>query len=213
MPSDSSDFVSALPRLRRYARILAHDPRRADDIVKETLSRARKAEHAPPSDPTPLLPLLSLLRSVYVDLYAPGRARGPAPSFRPPRIEARVRRSVDRRPFRSERSAWRRPSRTVVATSGRRSRGTCPGRCRTNVLRRHCGPARGTCRDGPGARDACAQLVAFRRLRGSNDTESRRLNPGTTPTRTAAKGSGRLYSDCFHQFDSRRLRYCLQRCC
>ncbi len=83
MPSDSSDFVSALPRLRRYARILAHDPRRADDIVKETLSRARKAEHAPPSDPTPLLPLLSLLRSVYVDLYAPGRARGPAPSFDP----------------------------------------------------------------------------------------------------------------------------------
>jgi RNA polymerase sigma-70 factor (ECF subfamily) len=83
MPSDSSDFVSALPRLRRYARILAHDPRRADDMVKETLSRARQAEHELPSDPAPLLPLLSLLRSVYVDLYAPGRSRGPELSFAP----------------------------------------------------------------------------------------------------------------------------------
>ena len=80
MPSVSNDLLSALPRLRRYARILTNDPRRADDMVKETLCRAQQTE-CEPSDPALPVPLLSMLRSVYADLYAPGRARGPPPSF------------------------------------------------------------------------------------------------------------------------------------
>ena len=79
MQSVSNNLLSALPRLRRYARILIDDPGRADEMVKETLTLARQIEHEPPSSTSPLLPLLSILRSVYLDQYAPGSARGPAP--------------------------------------------------------------------------------------------------------------------------------------
>jgi RNA polymerase sigma-70 factor (ECF subfamily) len=34
------DLVAALPRLRRYARVLSRDPDRADDLVQDTLARA-----------------------------------------------------------------------------------------------------------------------------------------------------------------------------
>ena len=34
------DLVAALPRLRRYARVLAGDLDRADDLVQDTLARA-----------------------------------------------------------------------------------------------------------------------------------------------------------------------------
>jgi RNA polymerase sigma-70 factor (ECF subfamily) len=34
------DLVAAIPRLRRYARVLTGDPTRADDLVQDTLSRA-----------------------------------------------------------------------------------------------------------------------------------------------------------------------------
>jgi RNA polymerase sigma-70 factor (ECF subfamily) len=34
------DLVAALPRLRRYARVLTGDPTRADDLVQDTLARA-----------------------------------------------------------------------------------------------------------------------------------------------------------------------------
>lgn len=34
------DLVAAIPRLRRYARVLAGDPTRADDLVQDTLARA-----------------------------------------------------------------------------------------------------------------------------------------------------------------------------
>jgi RNA polymerase sigma-70 factor (ECF subfamily) len=34
------DLVAALPRLRRYARVLAGDVHRADDLVQDTLARA-----------------------------------------------------------------------------------------------------------------------------------------------------------------------------
>jgi RNA polymerase sigma-70 factor (ECF subfamily) len=35
-----SDLVAALPRLRRYARVLTGDVNRADDLVQDTLARA-----------------------------------------------------------------------------------------------------------------------------------------------------------------------------
>ena len=34
------DLVAALPRLRRYARVLTGDVHRADDLVQDTLARA-----------------------------------------------------------------------------------------------------------------------------------------------------------------------------
>jgi RNA polymerase sigma-70 factor (ECF subfamily) len=34
------DLVAAIPRLRRYARVLTGDPNRADDLVQDTLARA-----------------------------------------------------------------------------------------------------------------------------------------------------------------------------
>src|SRR6266545_6264951 len=34
------DLIAALPRLRRYARVLTGDPHRADDLVQDALARA-----------------------------------------------------------------------------------------------------------------------------------------------------------------------------
>jgi RNA polymerase sigma-70 factor (ECF subfamily) len=38
-PLPQQDLVAAIPRLRRYARVLTGDPSRADDLVQETLAR------------------------------------------------------------------------------------------------------------------------------------------------------------------------------
>ena len=81
MPFASSDLLAALPRLRRYARLLIDDPALADDIVKETLSRARHILGEPPSGMTPGMQLLSVLRSAYADHVA----RSPPSEPTPPR--------------------------------------------------------------------------------------------------------------------------------
>jgi len=39
-PLPEPDLLAAIPRLRRYARVLTGDPTRADDLVQETLARA-----------------------------------------------------------------------------------------------------------------------------------------------------------------------------
>ena len=39
-PLPESELAAAIPRLRRYARVLTGDPTRADDLVQDTLARA-----------------------------------------------------------------------------------------------------------------------------------------------------------------------------
>jgi RNA polymerase sigma-70 factor (ECF subfamily) len=39
-PLPHPDLLAAIPRLRRYARVLTGDPNRADDLVQDTLARA-----------------------------------------------------------------------------------------------------------------------------------------------------------------------------
>jgi RNA polymerase sigma-70 factor (ECF subfamily) len=83
MPFLSNDLLAALPRLRRYARVLTEDPDSADEMVKETLTRARQLELESPPGPTVVVRLFSMLRSVYVDEFAPGRPHGPLPALHP----------------------------------------------------------------------------------------------------------------------------------
>ena len=40
-----ADLLAALPRLRRYARVLTGDLHRADDLVQDTLARAWQKQH------------------------------------------------------------------------------------------------------------------------------------------------------------------------
>lgn len=40
MPDFAQDLTSQIPRLRRYARALTHDPAWADDLVQDTMERA-----------------------------------------------------------------------------------------------------------------------------------------------------------------------------
>jgi RNA polymerase sigma-70 factor (ECF subfamily) len=79
MPFASSDLLAALPRLRRYARLLIDDPSLADDVVKDTLSRAQHIPGEPPSGMTPAMQLLSLLRSAYADHVAGSPPSEPMP--------------------------------------------------------------------------------------------------------------------------------------
>ncbi|HQD84303.1 MAG TPA: sigma factor, partial [Quisquiliibacterium sp.] len=48
----AATLVALLPRLRRYARTLVHEPAAADDLVQDTLERAwaRRAQWIPGSD-------------------------------------------------------------------------------------------------------------------------------------------------------------------
>jgi RNA polymerase sigma-70 factor (ECF subfamily) len=50
--------------LRRYARILTDDPERADQLVEETLARARELQDESLSPETPDMRFIALLRSV-----------------------------------------------------------------------------------------------------------------------------------------------------
>src|SRR6476620_10594564 len=74
-----SDLLAALPRLRRYARILTNDPDLADDLVEKTLFRARQILDELPLGPSPAMQLFSMLRSAYTDQVAHRGACAPMP--------------------------------------------------------------------------------------------------------------------------------------
>jgi RNA polymerase sigma-70 factor (ECF subfamily) len=71
------DVLAALPRLRRYARLLVNDPALADVLVEATLASARQTQAKAPSGMTPRLRLLCMLHSVYANQFAPGRPSAP----------------------------------------------------------------------------------------------------------------------------------------
>ena len=77
MPYSSRELLAAVPRLRRYARLLVDDPARADDMVAKTLARARAA--FPAAERSQRTELLTLLRSVHAEALARERAGHPPP--------------------------------------------------------------------------------------------------------------------------------------
>jgi len=81
MPMNASDLLAALPRLRRYARLLTGDRRRADDLVEKTLARARQHLDPVPLALRPVAQLLAMLRTIYAEEFAGEQPResGPAP--------------------------------------------------------------------------------------------------------------------------------------
>jgi len=69
MSYSSIELLAALPRLRRYARLLVDDPAFADDIVRKTLERARGAA-GPDVARSQRRELLALLRAVHAEELA-----------------------------------------------------------------------------------------------------------------------------------------------
>jgi RNA polymerase sigma-70 factor (ECF subfamily) len=84
MPLRANDLCVALPRLRRYARLLTDDPRRADDLVAMTLARARRPTFRSPPGRTPESGLLALLRAIFVEQFANPQEVRPLPYDRRP---------------------------------------------------------------------------------------------------------------------------------
>lgn len=70
MPLHANDLRVALPRLRRYARLLTDDPARADDLVAITLARARRPAYRSVPGRTLESGLLALLRAIYNEQFA-----------------------------------------------------------------------------------------------------------------------------------------------
>jgi RNA polymerase sigma-70 factor, ECF subfamily len=65
-----TDLVAALPRLRRYARVLTGDLHRADDLVQDTLARAweKRRLWQPGSDLRAWL--FTIMHNVYVNQFS-----------------------------------------------------------------------------------------------------------------------------------------------
>jgi RNA polymerase sigma-70 factor (ECF subfamily) len=80
MPMSARDLLAALPRLRRYARLLIADRRRADDLVEKTLAKARQRLDPTPFGLRPIAQLLALLRTLYAEEFAGKQPREPGPA-------------------------------------------------------------------------------------------------------------------------------------
>jgi RNA polymerase sigma-70 factor (ECF subfamily) len=71
------DLVAALPRLRRYARVLTGDLSRADDLVQDTLARAWEKRRLWQAGSDLRAWLFTIMHNVHVNQYAT-RRREPA---------------------------------------------------------------------------------------------------------------------------------------
>ena len=67
MTSFNSLIDEQIPRLRRYARALTRDPRRADDLVQDTLLRALAKQHLWQPDTNLRAWLFTLMHNQYVN--------------------------------------------------------------------------------------------------------------------------------------------------
>jgi RNA polymerase sigma-70 factor (ECF subfamily) len=65
-----SDLISALPRLRRYARVLTRDRNRADDLVQDTLTRAWEKRALWRADSNLSAWLLAIMHNVHANQHA-----------------------------------------------------------------------------------------------------------------------------------------------
>ena len=70
-PLSRTDLVAALPRLRRYARVLTGDLVRADDLVLETLESARGSRQTLPQSSSPRTGLFALMHCLHRDGASP----------------------------------------------------------------------------------------------------------------------------------------------
>ncbi len=64
------DLVAALPRLRRYARVLTGDANRADDLVQDTLARAWQKRQLWQAGSDLRAWLFTIMHNVHVNQYA-----------------------------------------------------------------------------------------------------------------------------------------------
>ncbi len=67
------ELVAAIPRLRRYARVLAGDPTRADDLVQDTLTRAWDKRRLWQAGTDLRAWLFTIMHNVYVNQLALAR--------------------------------------------------------------------------------------------------------------------------------------------
>jgi len=72
-PSRFTNLSAELPRLRRYARVLAGDAEAADSLVEETLLRFRRDADERTPHSARSLELMALLRNVATEKPTPGR--------------------------------------------------------------------------------------------------------------------------------------------
>jgi RNA polymerase sigma-70 factor (ECF subfamily) len=72
-PLSRTDLVAALPRLRRYARVLTGDLVRADDLVLETLESARGSRQTLPQTSSLRAALFALMHCLHRDGESPPR--------------------------------------------------------------------------------------------------------------------------------------------
>jgi len=67
MNKDVRPLAAEIPRLRRYARALLHDPNRADDLVQETLLRGLEKSHLYTSGTDLRAWLFTIMHNQYVN--------------------------------------------------------------------------------------------------------------------------------------------------
>jgi RNA polymerase sigma-70 factor (ECF subfamily) len=77
-PAEEPHWVDMLPRLRRYARVLAVQPDAADDLVADTLARARHGQGGAPSSPLPVMAIMHRLHERRGSRYRADGASAPA---------------------------------------------------------------------------------------------------------------------------------------
>src|SRR6202165_4889008 len=66
----NADLVAALPRLRRYARVLTGDVHRADDLVQDTLARAWDKRHLWRAGSNLRAWLFTIMHNVHVNQFS-----------------------------------------------------------------------------------------------------------------------------------------------